>query len=252
MYFEDDLFKAQQKVLSFSTEANWFKGFSKEVDKATFAAKTEEYRQRLVAAGGSFSQMKVEDDPHRRYFLATQPPYPETPADLPREQNGVRLLMEVRQAKDPKVLLFDLTLSSDRFALSREVEHRYTYILPFLFSFYADGEAVFPPEPQSYSKFGGASWMLALVEKGEQKKWSLRVSKRSIAKLLGNRRPQALAIVAAFSQRQPDFWSGFGGPFPQGDWLTLGPDDPPQVVVRSNVVEIPWNTAPPNSSPQAK
>jgi hypothetical protein len=240
VYFEDGHLQAEQEVLCFQPETRWFKGFSKEADKATFESRMNEYVARLRAAGGSWNQMKVEDDPNRRYFLATQPPYPHTPSDIPAAQHGVRLALAVRKANDPAILVFELTLSSEFFVLTREVEHRNTNVVPFLFSFYADGQAVWPFSEEPHGIIGGNSWMWPLVEKGGSKKWSYRVNKASIAQLLGRRRPGQLAVLAAFSQRQHDYWGGFGDLYPQGDMLTRAPDDPPQVVVRSNVVHIPW------------
>lgn len=160
---------------------------------------------------------------------------------LPLVDEGARLVLDVvPEPDDPSILTFTLTLSATDRPLSREVEHRSTNVLPFLFAFAADGKAVTTRKrDEGFMRMGGASGLVGLVGTNDAKTWRLRVTADSVERLLPRPLPDSLAIVAAFSERQHS----------PGAWGCPMPSTPPQaeheapiegsvVLVRSNVVWI--------------
>ena len=168
-------------------------------------------------------------------------PYPEELTDVPLVEDGARLALSVTTGDDPAVLSFVLTLESGTHTLGREVEHRWTNVVPFLFAFFSDGKAIEIPTTGG-AKMGGVRAMTELVEKGTVRTWAMKVETGSILALLPNDRPQMVSVVAAFGERQHT---------PFFDWPELVAGNPvfgemgaagyvPHVAVRSNVVHLRW------------
>ena len=103
---------------------------------------------------------------------------------------------------DPTIVLLELTLESKDMPIQRQVEHRWTNTLPFLFAFWVDGQAVTVPLT-SFNKAGGVAWMTPLVEKGRREKMVGQSQfPVSLRRLLPDARPHSLSVAAAFANSQ--------------------------------------------------
>jgi hypothetical protein len=186
------------------------------------------------------------DQPRWFCSVGDKHPPPKALAQLPLTERGARLRFEAQKADEPSVLVFRLTLTATDRLLVREVEHRWTNTLPFLFALYAEGRAIRPSQEDSgFSKFGGMANLTLLVPKGEQKTWSVRVDGESLLKALPQRGPQTVSLVAAFGERQHSPMGLMGGDrFGMADALAAefdGVTTEPPIVIRSSPVHLRWS-----------
>jgi hypothetical protein len=222
VYHEGEVTEAEKRVLSVRLEPRWFVGGDKAVSKAKYDA---------YFAGSSAPVQKQTNG----LFFIPNPPYPKQLDDLPLEDHGVSLGLDASPCDDPSVVLLKLELKSKDMPVRRQVEHRWTNTLPFLFAFYVDGQAVVV-ESTSFEKEGGVDWMDPLVEKGGARKWSVKIKAESLRALLPDTRPHTLAVAAAFANRQHE---GF---FEDSERLTGGGDSAePPMVVRSGIAQLKWD-----------
>ncbi|MGD0088864.1 MAG: hypothetical protein ABSE73_02990 [Planctomycetota bacterium] len=231
VYWEKDRFEAEKQVLSFIAEPRWFQGFPKHVDKEEFETFMEAEKKR--GAGGGSVQM-TEDG---KYPIPVVVPYPKTIEDLPLIDQGASLQLTVQTTEVPSIFLLKLTLAAEKRTVWRELEHRWTNTLPFLFAFFVDGKAL-KREPQGFFKEGGANYLEPLVEKGKRRSWELRVDFSSIDSILPHPKVKTLHLVACFSERQHDGFAGPDGPDPGRDIPQKEQYKGPQILVRSGVVRL--------------
>ena len=138
----------------------------------------------------------------------------------------------------------NLRLKSSEKEIFREVEHRWTNALPFLFAFYVDGKAI-TIQSTGYGKMGGANRIIRLVESGAARTWELRLDSKSLRSLLPDSGPHDLCMIAAFSDRQHE---GYFSDEEQAITRIANPlvsSEKPigqkQVVVRSGVACLKWS-----------
>lgn len=234
VYREQDRFAAQRRHLSFVPEPRWFLAFPKFVDKHEYDAYRHDMSARATASGGTldFDVSPTSDD---RYPIPALLPCPKELQDLPLVDQGVSLDFAIQPEDSPLILRFVLTLKTRERDLVRELEHRWTNVLPFLFAFFGDGEPV-QWQRRSFSKTGGAKYLTPLASAGDVKTWNITVKAESITALLGNRGISTLDVVAAFSERQHQPLRH--EPCPEAVHGMMHPTtyDRPQLVVRSNPV----------------
>jgi hypothetical protein len=229
IYYEGGVEEVEKQVLSVQQESRWFRGFDREVSKAEFDA----YVAQIAA------QSTVQDV-DGRYSIPTMPPYPKSLEDLPLHDQGVRLSLAVTSGAD--AVGMTLTLSSAERDVYREVEHRWTNALPFLFAFYVDGRAVVITQGQ-FGKIGGMNHADMLVKSGGSRVWTLRVDGRSLRSLLPDDAPHELCIATALSDRQHEGYVGgqvaqrLASPWP----LPQAQAGRRQVLVRSGVACLKWD-----------
>ena len=238
VYHEIDVATVEQTQLSVRMEPRWFRGFGRAVTRAEFEANLA----KLHAAGYGFD---AQTEPHDRYVLPDPPPYPRRLADVPLEAHGVQLALNpVVRDVDTNSVVLELTLSSDRSLVEREVEHRYSNTLPFLFAFYADGKAIRVPS-HGFRRWGGVRSMVPLVTANATRTWSVRVDGKSMRALLPDGHPHCLTIVAAFSNQQHIGYDVEGGIANELSAGTLRLNDggafPAQVLIRSAPVNLLWD-----------
>ena len=166
VYHEGEVIEAEKQVLSVRLEPRWFIGSDKVVSKAEFDA---------YFAGAGAPTQKQSDGP----FFIPNPPYPKQLDDLELENHGVSLRLDALVGEDPTTVLLNLKLESKDMPIQRQVEHRWTNTLPFLFTFSVDGQPVIVPST-NFDKDGGVAWMTPLVEKSGSRKWSVRVKAESL------------------------------------------------------------------------
>jgi hypothetical protein len=238
VYDEADVAVVEQTRLSVRMEPRWFRGFGRAVTREEFEANLA----KLHTAGYRFD---VQTEPHDRYVLPDPPPYPRCLADVPLEAHGVHLALNpVVRDVDTSSVVLELTLSSDRSLVEREVEHRYSNTLPFLFAFYVDGKAIRVPS-QGFRRWGGVRSMVPLVTANATRTWSVRVDGKSMRALLPDARPHCLAMVATFCNQQHigyDIEGGIANELSAGTLrLNDGAAFPTQVLVRSAPANLLWD-----------
>jgi len=228
VYQEDDRFEAEKGVLAFNQDPRWFLGIPKKATKA-------EYESWAKAENITSSNILTE---HRDDFqIPTSPPYPNTIKDLPSEAQGATLKLHISKGSKATELIFALSLKAEKQAIKREVEHRWTNVLPFLFAFYADGKAV-KGDMIASARTGGSNRFIELVSAGSSKEWKIKVDVRSFESLAGPR-VQELSIVAAFSERQHEDSSDFKLRAPEiANEASGNVLQDPQITIRSNVFRI--------------
>jgi len=246
VYQEDSVEAGEKHVLSFEPNACWFLSYTHPVSKQQFDRYVDEFRRKH----GGVMEFQTRSD----WRLPDPLPYPTTLSDVPTEDRGVRLSLNVFPGPDAATLALDMILSSEKRPVWREVEHRYTVIVPMLFTFLVDGKPLTLPG-HGFAKDGGSQSSVQLISAGRgQRRWSLRVSTESIKKLLPDDRPHLISIAAAFSERQRvglaaielEDLGGFFTP-PKGH-------EGPQLLVRSNLALIQWTGKEwkaPNAPPSA-
>lgn len=178
--------------------------------------------------------LSVVSDP--RWFKGSSPSQ-SLPA-LASSDQGASLGFEIHPATNG-LLRFVLTLEAQDRNVWREVEHRWTNITPFLFSFFADGKAVRPKGPDSLGKFGGVNSMIMLVEKGKARTWKLTVDSKTILALLSSTGVEELTVVAAFSEYQQTYPGGMFGE--DGKPAFSDGFTGPPIVIRSNPVTVTYD-----------
>lgn len=139
-------------------------------------------------------------DPAPRWFPGMGEPLPpRTPAEIPTADRGVTLHLSGIEGEGGLVLC--LTLSTENRVVYREVEHRVSNEIPFLFGFIISGEPVRIARPTQGAWSGGRT-LVKVVEPGESRTWRIPVDGASIDRVVG-RSVGRVSIVAVFSERQP-------------------------------------------------
>jgi hypothetical protein len=229
VYHAGDHVEAEKQVLNFAARPEWFLTVPRRVSGTEYIA----YLYRLGVRPRMLARQAKE------FFLAVIP-LPGRPQDLPEEDQGIRLSLNVRPADEPGLLLFTLRLKAGPRSAWREVEHRYTNTLPFLFAFYDEGQAVTVPV-EGFARLGGINQATELVPAYGERAWELKVDEPSMRRLLSSplgATPRRLSITAVFSERQhqPDTLSDVPSDW-KGDDLKLPSR---QVLVRSNTATLLW------------
>ena len=223
VYREREIAAAEKQVLDFKAEPRWFLGFPKPVTKAAFEAWKREQKTSLQA----------DESQEASYQLPSSPPYPKRIEEVATLDQGAALKFAIEPSKEGHEFVFALTLDAKERAIRREVEHRATNIVPFLFACYADGKAI-AMDLDGKSHEGGANQLVELVPAKSAKTWRLRVAAKSLAAIVP-KEAQELALVAAFSERQHEGYQE-GGHLRLEHWDLR--DLPLQILVRSNVVKL--------------
>ncbi len=230
VYRANDRLEAEKQVLRFGDEPRWFAGFPREVSQEEYDAweKQQAKRSQQEPAQGE-----------RVHQIPTTPAYPQSIHALPLKDQGATLRLDVE--RDGKAaadeIVFTLTLAAGDRAIQREIEHRRTNLLPFLFAFTADGRPV-SRESDGAIKEGGANQFIELVPAGSQKSWTIRVATSSLAGVVPADAKE-IAIVAVFSERQHE-GRVEGGPLAMGEVFSSDylKERRPQIVVRSNAARL--------------
>lgn len=156
-------------------------------------------------ADEAFSILSLSAEPRWfRSFQAGGLPPPTSIEAIPLTDQGASLDLQIAPDElDPRLLRVRVVLRANGRALDREVEHRHTNILPFLFAVRAEGQTV-ASRSAVYEgvRLGGANGMVDLVPAGGRRTWDLTVTARSLERLLPRPLPGKLEIVVAFSERQ--------------------------------------------------
>ena len=223
VYHARERIDAEKSLLEFDPQPRWFTGFPRPATKEEFTAWLKK----------QMGQSQLEEPTEASYQIPTAPPYPKQLADVPTQALGSSLSLAAEKGATADEISFVLTLTAGERAVRREIEHRFTNVVPFLFALYADGQAV-TRELEGVRKEGGAHQFLEIVPAKEKKVWQLRVDQNSLAAIVP-RGTKVVTVVAAFSERQHQ---GYG---PDGA-LSLEHFDlkqiPPQILIRSNVVQL--------------
>lgn len=209
LYFAHTREDAQRSILSFDAEPHWFPGYGEGPDS----------RPRAIDL--------VETNPH-----------------------GASLAVSVNPHEvDPRLLRLSLTLTAGDEALVREVEHRHTNVLPFLFALRADGRSVTSRVERSmWGRIGGAPRFADLVGANAQRHWDLVVTASSLERLLPDPLPEEIELAVVFGERQhdrpgfllqddPSFWNRRQGPS-RAQAAESGPPELPDALVASPVVKL--------------
>lgn len=77
-----------------------------------------------------------------RWFKGSKPP--DTLDDVPLTNQAASLTLEIKPSANQHVLHLMLTLKAQERTVWRELEHRWTNIIPFLFAFTVDGKPIGP------------------------------------------------------------------------------------------------------------
>ena len=120
---------AQEGILSFGTKPRWFKSFPKTVSK-------QKYEEWLKENPG------ISDTQNERgseFFIPSELPFPKNIESLSLKNQGASLQFQISNGINEKELILHITLTANERAIIREVEHRATNTLPFLFAFFLDG-----------------------------------------------------------------------------------------------------------------
>jgi len=230
VYHGNERFDAQKEILQFKSESRWFLGFPKAVTKEAF----ETWKKRR----NGVIDMQVSEE--HAYQIPSIPQYPKNIKEFPQESQGARLELRIGKAKTNGELILTLTLSAGDRVVRREIEHRWTNVTPFLFAFFADGEAV-SRKLDAFGKMGGTNHLVEVVQPQKRRDWNLRVNTTSIDALVGAE-AQEIAIVAAFSERQHEgyfYFSEYEIMDLEEVWNLK--DLAPQITVRSNVIRLRRN-----------
>lgn len=180
--------------------------------------------------------LQVMQEPRWFTGFGSQPP--DTIQAISLTNQGATLSLQIQPTDSPDILLFVLTLNAGNRTLWREVEHRRTNILPFLFTFAADGKSI-GPKPFAWGEICGANSMTELVSPGKSASWNLKVDSKSLLAAIGKYPFHTLTVVAAFSEYQHDYPAFCGDP--SQEWRGDKPQGyfkGPPIVLRSNVVAL--------------
>ena len=224
VYQERDRFDAEKQVLSFDKQPRWFLGFPKAVTKNDFEAWLKSQNGKL--------QLEPASEPS--YQIPNPPPYAKRVEDLPTSHHSSSLKFAIEPQKEPGELAFVLTLTAGDRSIRREIEHRNTNVVPFLFGLQADGKLI-SEELNGTRKDGGTNKLIELVPAKTSQTWRFRVARKSLDSLVPET-TQQLEITAAFSERQHEGYAGIDQSSSLEVWNLK--DLPPQILVRSNVVRL--------------
>jgi hypothetical protein len=168
-----------------------------------------------------------------RWFRTAQ--LPKTLGDVPLSDQGGSLSLDFAMTTNGLFRFILKVHCTDR-GLWREVEHRWTNLIPFLFTFYADGVPVRAPMPKEWGRFGGVNGMTILAAKGAFYESDLTVDPKTILALVPGARVSELSVVAAFGESQHEF---IGSPGLRGPWRPILDDyKGPPIFIRSNLVRL--------------
>jgi hypothetical protein len=162
--------------------------------KAATKGEYEAYLASLKRPGVAVLEEQAPRGQPERYAIPLEQLYPKSLADLPTEQDGVRLSLRIQPGRVAGRLRLDLALTSATRAVRREVEHRWTNTLPLLFAVYVDGKAV-SIAPTAFGREGGISQLIDLVAPGGRRDWSLEVDGGSLLSLLPDLRARTVTLV---------------------------------------------------------
>jgi peptidoglycan/xylan/chitin deacetylase (PgdA/CDA1 family) len=226
VYQERDVEAAAQTVLKVRPEPRWFTGFPHLVTKAEF--------DQYMAETEPNVKYQVEASPGE-YPIPMLPPFPKSIDDLPLEDHGARLSLSAKASDDVAILQFHIGLTSGADALQREVEHRWSNTLPFLFAFYVDGRAATLPN-HGWGRSGGVQGFVPLVTANGSRQWDIHVDAQRVRDLLPDGRRHSLAIVAAFCNSQHEGYS-------EGGRVELSNkvNGPSLILVRSEPAILNWD-----------
>jgi hypothetical protein len=247
VYHADERLAAEKQILRLVAQPRWFTGFPREVSREDYEAWMKQHAasQQLEATAGEPA-----------YQLPSQPKYPKSIDELPQNEQGASLTLavdatpqaidapsddaitaETKPAEKAHVLTLALTLAAGDRAIQREIEHRRTNVLPFLFAFKVDGKPVMR-EPLGGVGEGGTQKFIELTPAKSQTTWTVRMAVDSLAALLPED-AQQIEVAAVFSERQHEGYSE-NGPVSVGEiWSTEAlKNRPPQLVLRSNSVRL--------------
>ncbi|MEI8378864.1 MAG: hypothetical protein WCJ09_01960 [Planctomycetota bacterium] len=224
VYQERDRFDAEKQVLSFDKQPRWFLGFPKAVSKDEFEAWLKNQAGKL--------QLEPSSEPS--YQIPNPPPYAKRVVELPTAHHGSSLKFAIESEQEPGELVFILTLTAGNRSIRREIEHRNTNVVPFLFALQADGKVI-SEELDGTRKEGGTNKLIELVPAKTSQTWRFRVARKSLDSLVPET-TQQLEITAAFSERQHE---GYAGNDQSGSLEVWNLKNlPPQILVRSNLVRL--------------
>lgn len=224
VYQERDRFDAENQILSFDKQPRWFLGFPKAVSK-------DEFEAWLKSQSGK-QQLEPASEPS--YQIPNPPPYAKRVEDVPTAHHGSSLKFTVEPQKEPGEMAFVLTLTAGDRSIRREIEHRNTNVVPFLFALQADSKVV-SEELDGTRKEGGTNKLIELVPAKTSRTWRFRVARKSLDAMIPET-TQQLEITAAFSERQHEGYAGNDQSASLEVWNLK--DLPPQILVRSNVVRL--------------
>jgi hypothetical protein len=230
VYHARERIEAEQQLLQFSAEPRWFAGFPQVVTDEEFAAWEKQQEK-------SSQQETVQGE--RVNQIPTRPAFPKSIADLPVQDQGasLRLAVEHNEKVAQDEIIFTLTLSSGKRAIQREIEHRRTNVLPFLFAFTADSKQV-SHQLRGGKQGGGTNQWIELVPTQSQKTWTVRASLNSLAKMLPKDAGDS-EIFAVFSERQHEYYEAAGPQALEEVWSVEAlKKRPPQILLRSNGVRL--------------
>lgn len=223
VYQEGDRDSATRQVLAFMRQPRWF------VEKPRRGTKTE-HDAWLKAFNRRYPYLDVVSRSGNEFYIPGPSTHPHDPMSLPFEDRGVTLTLAVAPTDNASVLRFELTLASRSREIEREVKHRWTNLVPFLFALYADGRPV-TRSLNLLQKEGGVEWKTPLVPAGGSRTWSLAVDTGSLRSVLP-RSAREVTVVAAFSDSRHEAYSS--------DLklerlsMRLDADNGPNILVRSN------------------
>lgn len=230
VYHAEDRREAEQQLLRFGAEPRWFVGYPRQVTREAYEAWEKQQ-------GGVSRQEPSEGEP--AYQIPTRPAYPRSVETLPRRDQGATLRLTAEHDGTPAAdeIVLKLELAAGDRAIQREIEHRRTNVLPFLFCFTADGKPVSRECPGGVSD-GGTKKFVELAPAKSRKTWTLRIATDSLASLLPAGTGEA-SLVAVFSERQHEYYEE-GGPTSGGEvWSNAAlKARPPQIVLRSNSIRL--------------
>ncbi|MCY2928478.1 MAG: hypothetical protein NTV86_03115 [Planctomycetota bacterium] len=236
VYQERDDLDAEKTLLAFQPEPRWFDHGHRLMTKAQYDA------FRASPQGRSAEGTKWEaasPQTGEKHAVPTPQPYPKSLSDLPLDDRGVRLSLAIEPDKDPRQLRVRLILTSEALSVHREVEHRRTNILPFLFAVYVDGKAV-AVDPATIAEMGGLAEYVDLARPGAPRVWSVAADASSLLALLPDKGPHTVSIVAAFSSRQHRTYAE-GWQYASKGMTTSGqPYDFQPLLVRSHPAGLRW------------
>jgi hypothetical protein len=227
VYHEQDVAASAEGVLRFRREPRWFVGFPRPGTREQFDA-------HMARSSSETSLIETQDGV---YAIPSQPAFPTSIDDLSLDDQGSRLTLAISATDDPNILNMQLRLTAGRKPLFRQVEHRWSNTLPFLFAFYVDGQAVSIPS-EGFGKLGGIVSLAPLIEAGQTGRWNVRVDAGSIRGLLPDSSSHVVSIVAAFSNSQHE--GRHVGAIHLGSPV-LEDGDVESMVIRSEPAELEWD-----------
>lgn len=119
--------------------------------------------------------------------------------DIPTQDRGVTLSLSGADA-DRERLEMSLTLASSHRDIYREIDHRVSGELPFLFTFLVHGDQVRLGRT-SRGFWTGARVVVRIVRAGDTRTWRFLIEGSSISEVVP-RSAHEISLVAAFSERQ--------------------------------------------------